>query len=339
MAVVLFAVLCAATGRPACAAGNAVTGARHWTFSIYFENDLFAGTDRNYTNGVKASWVSPDLTAYRDSPSLPAWSHRFIDLLPFINAPGLQRNLVLAIGQNIYTPADLQRANPDPNDRPYAGWLYGSVAFHSRNARWMDTIEVQGGIVGPWSLAQLAQNGVHSLRGIPTAKGWGYQLHNEPGVNLIWERKWRTFALGRESGFGVDLISHVGMSLGNVSTYANAGGEMRIGWNLPDDFGTSLIRPAGVTDSPLEVYTEGWSIHAFLYADGRAVGHDIFLDGNTFGSSRSVAKRNLVADLAAGIALVYGRFKLSLSRAVRTDEFTTQHGKQQFGSITLSYTY
>ena len=47
----------------------------HWTFSLYFENDLFADTDRRYTNGIKLSWVSPDLSDYRDSPELPPWSH------------------------------------------------------------------------------------------------------------------------------------------------------------------------------------------------------------------------------------------------------------------------
>ena len=31
------------------------------TLSLYFENDLFAGTDRYYTNGVKAGWSTTDL--------------------------------------------------------------------------------------------------------------------------------------------------------------------------------------------------------------------------------------------------------------------------------------
>ena len=34
---------------------------RSWTFAFTFENDLFGDTDQNYTNGIKASWVSPDL--------------------------------------------------------------------------------------------------------------------------------------------------------------------------------------------------------------------------------------------------------------------------------------
>jgi len=30
-------------------------------FSLYVENDVAAGTDRNYTNGVKLLWVSPEI--------------------------------------------------------------------------------------------------------------------------------------------------------------------------------------------------------------------------------------------------------------------------------------
>jgi len=35
-----------------------------WTMNIYFENDLFAETDLNYTNGVRASFISPDVDSF-----------------------------------------------------------------------------------------------------------------------------------------------------------------------------------------------------------------------------------------------------------------------------------
>ena len=129
---------------------------KHWTFSAYFENDLFARTDQHYTNGLKLAWVSPDLTRFRHSTRLPEWSHAIIDSLPFIDEPALQRNVAISIGQNIYTPEDIESRVLDREDRPYAGWLYGSVAFHNRTADWMDVIEIEGGFVGPFSLAEQA---------------------------------------------------------------------------------------------------------------------------------------------------------------------------------------
>ena len=43
------------------------------------------------------------------------------------------------------------------------------------------------------------------------------------------------------------------MSLGNFATYANAGGELRFGLRLPDDFGTAPLRPAGENTAPVKV--------------------------------------------------------------------------------------
>ena len=333
-----FIALLLACGAGLPASASEETG-KHWTFSIFFENDLFADTDQHYTNGLKLAWVSPDLSEYRDSTGLPDWSHALIDRLPFINEPGLQRNIGVSIGQNIYTPADITRRDLIRDDRPYAGWLYGSVAFHNRKQAWLDVIEVQGGMVGPLSFAEQAQNLVHDLRGIDQARGWDHQLKNEPGLNLIWERKWRLAAYGLEQGLGADLLAHLGGSLGNVSTYANGGGELRLGWNLPTDFGTSLIRASGLTDAPVTGATQRAGVHLFVSVDGRAVARDIFLDGNTFADSHSVDKRRWVADLAAGVSIVYGSLKLSLSRVLRTREFRGQRGNQRFGSIALSYTY
>ena len=54
------------------------------TLSIYLENDLFAGTDRQYTSGVKVSWSSSDLANYSDSPYASPFLPLF-NALPYIN--------------------------------------------------------------------------------------------------------------------------------------------------------------------------------------------------------------------------------------------------------------
>ena len=57
---------------------------------------------------------------------------------------------------------------------------------------------------------------------------------NELGLEFIYERKWRSFLFGtRSQGFGMDVIGHAGVALGNVQTYGNAGLELRLGWNVP----------------------------------------------------------------------------------------------------------
>lgn len=316
-----------------------------WTFSVHFENDLFADTDENYTSGVKFSWVSPDLTRYRDDNQLPEWIYPYVEALPFINEPGRERNIVISVGQSIFTPQDTERSDLIVEDRPYAGWLYLGLGFHSKTETQLDTIEIQLGVVGELSLAKQTQILVHELRGISTPKGWEHQLETEPGLNLIYERNWRGPLVGGDRGIGFDIVTHAGAALGNVFTYANLGLEVRGGWNLPQDFGTSTIRPGGDVNDPVaksdprRAKDTRFGFHLFAFADGRAVARDIFLDGNTFSDSHSVDKQNFVADIGIGASLIYGRFKLSFAKVFRTREFVGQPSKHRFGSITLSYTF
>ncbi|MCX5876959.1 MAG: lipid A deacylase LpxR family protein [Deltaproteobacteria bacterium] len=307
-----------------------------WTMHVYFENDLFTGTDRNYTNGVKISLISPDLVSFVKSGKLPEWSLEYIYRLPFINDPDptLKHKVEFSIGQNMYTPAEISRSDLIGDDRPYAGWTYGAVAFHTRSSERMDTIELQLGLVGPQSYAKETQNVVHDLRDLPRANGWEHQLKNEPGLAAIYERKWQIAPFFSRGIFAMDAISHLGCSLGNVATYTNTGFETRLGWNLPDDFGVSLIRPAGNTGFSAHQQPGGYFFVAF---NGRAVLQDIFLDGNTFADSHSISKKPFVADLGGGAALYLKQFKLTWTQVLRTKEFDGQPDNHSFGSLVLSF--
>ncbi len=44
------------------------------TFTFYFENDYFGGTDRHYSNGLKFSWLSSDLVDWGQQ----GWRRSFV---------------------------------------------------------------------------------------------------------------------------------------------------------------------------------------------------------------------------------------------------------------------
>lgn len=309
-----------------------------WTVNVYFENDLFAGTDSNYTNGAKISLISPDLVDFVESGKLPDWSLEYIYMLPFINDPdpALKHKVEFSLGQDMYTPADTSRRDLIVDDRPYGGWSYFAAAFHTKSHERMDTIELQLGLVGPQSYAEETQDLVHDLIDQRRAKGWEHQLKNEPGLAAIYERKWQIDPFFSRGTFAIDAITHLGGALGNVATYANTGFETRMGWSLPDDFGVSLIRPAGNTGFSARQQPGGY---LFVAANGRAVLQDIFLDGNTFAHSHSVSKELLVADLAGGAAIYLKQFKLTWTQVLRTREFDGQPDSHSFGSLILSVLY
>ncbi len=316
-----------------------------WTFSLQFENDLFGSTDQFYTNGVKLNWVSPDLTQYRDSKQLPKWANPLINKLPLINQPGLQRNVAFSIGQKIFTPIDISRTDLIKDDRPYAGWLYFGTAFHNKNFHELDTLELQVGVVGPAAMAEESQNGVHKYRDIAQANGWDNQLDNELGIAFIYDHKERISLVREAKKMGADVITHYGGALGNVYTYLNCGAEIRYGWNIPTDFGTSLIRPGGDNNSPSDSndprFSEQhrFSLYGFAALSGRLVAHNIFLDGNSFQESHSVDKRYLVGDAMLGIGFILGRTKITYAQVFKSKEFKNQTSGHHFGSLSFSYSY
>ena len=322
--------------------------AEPWTHNLYFENDLFSNTDQSYTNGIRLAWVSPDINSYLNDPEIPEWLRDvngwFEPLYPSQEniSDQVQQNLVFTIGQQMYTPEDRYRTTIDPNDRPYAGWLYAGFGYHAKTQNKLNSIELNLGVVGPAALAQEAQDFVHRTRNIDLFLGWDNQLSNEPGVQLVYEHKHRMVKQSIVDNFGFDFISHLGGSLGNVATYANAGGEIRLGFNLPDDFGTSALRPGGDNSAPGSNdprLSQAWGVHAFLSLDGRFVVRNIFLDGNTFTESHSVAKEPLVAEAAFGVAGTVDNWKVSFAHVHRTKEFKKQAEPQRYGSVSVSYSY
>jgi hypothetical protein len=309
--------------------GTPTAGAETGTLTLILENDLFYNIDRHYTNGVQAVW-----TTARDG--VPDWTKDWAQLVPFFAQDGHLR-AVFALGQNMYTPSDIKIADPPQTDRPYAGWLHGSVGLINENNKRMDQLQLTLGVVGPASLAEPAQKFIHKLIDSPKPLGWDTQLHNEPGLVLTYQRSWRHDLIGGD-GFGIDMMPHVGGALGNVSTYADTGLMFRAGWRLPADFGPARIQPSlpgsGFFE-PDAAHPIGW--YFFLGASGRGVARNIFLDGNTFRDSRSVDRKFWVGDLQAGVAINIYDVRLTYTHVFRTREFTTQDKGDQYGAVALTW--
>lgn len=316
------------------ALGAGPASAGTWTVNV--ENDRIANTDRHYTNGFRLGWVSDetngsDLEEVRDALNF---------LYPLANVR--KGRLGFELGHNIFTPGDTDARQLLTDDRPYAGWLYGAASLYAETGKgWgdyyketLDRVALEIGIVGPAALGEEVQNEFHRLIDVATAKGWDNQLENEPGINLIAERKWRAEPF-RLWGLEADAIPHVGASLGNVYTHVNAGAIARFGQQLSIDYGPPLIRPNLSGYSAID-YANGLAWYAFAGVDGRWSLRNIFLDGNTFQDSHSIDKKPLVGDFVAGVAFVYGRARVSFTHVMRTKEFEGQDQADRFGSVSLS---
>ncbi|MDZ3823774.1 MAG: lipid A deacylase LpxR family protein [Pseudoxanthomonas sp.] len=303
----------------------AVAPARAGTFSFIVENDLFADTDQHYTNGLRMVWAAgPDSRP-------PPWAMRLARAVPGFPDQGSPR-WGWALGHSMFTPSDITLVEPPAGERPYAGWLYLTVAMAQVSGRRLDQVGITGGVVGPASMAEQSQRFVHRLIGSDTPRGWDSQLRNEPGLVLTWLRSWGSLASAELGPTTIDLTPHVGAALGNVFTYGNAGATVRWGNRLPADFGPPRVQPGlpGSGDfSPGEDF--GWYLFAGI--EGRAVARNLFLDGNTFRSGPSVDRRPFVGDLQAGIVLDWPRLRLSYTHVMRSREYEGQPANDDFGAF------
>ena len=316
------------------------------TFTFRQENDLYTGTDRDYTNGIKLTWISADLTDYRNNLNIPQWSYPLVEALPFVNEPGFQRTVSFSIGQNIYTPEDIREYDLMKDDHPYAGVTYCAIGFHSRNSHRMHTLEFDIGIVGPHSYAEKAQKMFHRWTNSKYPNGWHHQIKDEPFLNVYYERKMKFIGSVKPAGIGYDIIPHLGCSVGNAYTAASAGAQLRWGWNLPNDFGTSLIRPGSATNAPYNeedprFYEEPrrYGVHVFATVDGSAILKNIVLDGNIYRRSYHVDKEPFVGRVLIGLGIIVHRFKITYAYVHVTREFETQDDQQAYGTISVSYTF
>ena len=308
------------------------------------EDDSFANPfgphqDRHYTQGLKVSLFTGDEfmtnTATWVNGLLPAWG-----ITPTANDFGW-----VILGQNIYTPQDLLESAPIKTDRPYAGWLYTGPIIQRRGQLTdtlavMENFEVNLGVVGPASLAEEAQTAVHRWwfpDDIP--RGWHNQLKNEPGLVLKYARLWRWSPTPNTARY-FDVIPRVGGEAGNVFTLATAGLSMRAGFNLPSNFGEQIIDSPASVASPFTLHSPAFSAYFFGGVDGRAVAHDITLDGNSFQNGPSVDKYPLVADLSWGFAVQVGsHLEFAYVHIDRTKEFRGQQGNDILGSLNLKLNF
>lgn len=306
------------------------TAADRASVSLLVENDSFGGTDRHYTNGLKASWLSKA----GDFEDFGRWLARALPLFPDTGT----RRVGFAVGQNMYTPADLTVTTLQPDDQPYAGWLYGELGLVSQTAERHDALAISLGVIGPASQAENVQKFWHRTFGFTKPRGWAHQLRNEPTLNLTYIHSRRYF---KEDllplGLDADIIPHVGLSLGNVFTYAAAGFTLRLGDDFKGDFsGPDRIRPSMPGAIHFEPPSGSFGWYLFAGVEGRAMARNIFLDGNTFTDSPSVSKKFWVGDAQLGVALIFRRFRLTYTQVLRTIEFKGQDHPNVFGAVSLT---
>lgn len=309
--------------------------------TFYLENDSRdiggPGSDNAYTSGFKLSYISAD-------DKIPSWA------TPVVNRSALMKeslknsnsNFGISLAHQIYTPNDIRNPNLIPDDRPYAAWLYVGFSAHFKSEVSSHSAELNVGMIGPEAAGASVQNGYHRVIGKYNAEGWSHQLETEPTLQLSYQQRLRFFQLGNEEGVKYfDVIPFFGGALGNVAVDVHAGGMIRFGHNLPQDFGATRPSSADGDNFVTPITTSYMKPSLYVFAAGRStlIGRNIFLDGNTFRSSHHVQKIPLIFETELGAAGIYNQWSVIWRFVTRSPEFRERSVVNSFASISLGYAF
>lgn len=246
-----------------------------------------------------------------------------------------------SVQQALFMPDDTQRTLGFA-ERPHAGYL----AYEERIAladplsdhtQRLDTLALTLGVVGPLSGAEAVHKASHEVAGLTSASNW-QQIESEPIVNVYYERAQRFFLLKSKARENLEFMPYGAVALGNALTYGALGGTLRVGGDLTKDHGAHRLGPLlnGNNFAQKGDYV-AWS--AFLGVEGRLVGRNIFLDGNSYQDSYKVDKNSAIADIQMGFELGWGATRFTVTNLWRTKEFTSQSKPDQLLKAAFSYSY
>lgn len=140
------------------------------TSRVFWENDaVVKGSDHYYTNGFR----------------IEHWSPSIFHLIPyfrkilFSTLNNCGREIAgISLGQNQYTPTEIERIFPKTGDRNYAAWLYFGGLYSLECGKHSFFLETSIGTLGKNSGGETIQSYVHDIVKSARPEGWNNQISN-----------------------------------------------------------------------------------------------------------------------------------------------------------------
>jgi hypothetical protein len=210
---------------------------------------------------------------------------------------------------------------PVPGERPYSGWLFIAPGLHHVAAGRVRSLTLLLGVTGPASLAEKAQDGIHSLLGEHERRGWRHQLRSEVGAAIAYDDR-----VGVERGLGGSRVGALslgwGAVAGNVRTALHAGAGARVG----------LERDLPWSPEELES-SAAMGVYAIGGFRQELVLRDLFVDGNTFHESSSADRIAHVQQIVLGLGVRHDGYSLEYRWVRRGREYEAQPQPHAWGSL------
>lgn len=284
-------------------------------FRYNYENDYFAATDENYTQGY-------NFELFLESLEKNPINYLFFKLKNSTHKYGLS---IEHIG---FTPNDYVSEAIQIGDRPFAAAIMlksMQISTNSEN-KTRFTASFNLGIIGPGAFGEEMQVGIHEATGNKIPKGWKNQIKNDVVIN--YEVGFEKQIISYNNLFSLQLNSNV--KVGTLFTNASVG------------FNTTF----GIIDSPFSIAEErkkNFKLYAYFQPMASVVAYDATLQGGLFNteSPYTISNNNierLTAQYHYGLALKTKTLYFEYSRTAITREFKTG-SSYKYGSIKIGFTF
>ncbi len=308
------------------------------SFSLQLDNDLFVGSDCNYTNGIRFAYLSE--TTLVTGGSFWDWQAFGME-----RTSSLRSQWAMTLTQLMYTPEN-KSSRPLYNEHPYGGYLALGFGNMVKNEDRANSLEFQLGVTGKASLADDAQYTIHHFWEMDQWPGWEHQIPSELVVEFYFKRYYRIPGLEyREaSGFGTDGYAYWNVDAGTVFVRGGGGAAYRFGYNLPNDSATEYsLNGASYQTSPFvrnDQSISDWSVFGTASLGVQGVAYNAFLDGPVFHDfPKYVTKYPVVGNASLGMGIRYKSFEGFFGYQWTTKEYTTQKGMHCVGTVELRYRF
>lgn len=302
--------------------------------TVTWENDIFAGKDGGYTNGLAVSWAYAGFNEFT-TDNTPEWIHTLTKNLPIATTENKQRAIGYSVAQAMQTPSDLSQRALQKDEAPYAGLIVWRANLFAYDTQHVDRLGFALGFVGPVSGAKFSQRIIHKATGSTKPMGWDNQLKNEMVFQVSMMRMWRLVARDNRA-VGFDIVGLTGGAIGTLKSDVTTGLSLRFGHDLASNYATASINP-GREINPLAGDNTDW--HIFFNISASAVANDILINGNTFEDSHSVPLQHLQAQFVTGTSFNIANWAFLFSAVIGTEQYKHQAPHPRYGSLSVTYNF
>ncbi|AGC78047.1 hypothetical protein LX97_03136 [Nonlabens dokdonensis] len=282
-------------------------------FRFHYDNDYFAATDENYTQGYSFELVTP---FFKKNPA------NFL----FLKPKDSETQYGLTMEHIGFTPDRYDLPEIQVGDRPFAAAIYlKSFIIETdtiHKSRFTSSLNI--GMIGPAAFGGEMQIGIHEATGNKTPRGWGNQIINDLVLNY-------------EVGYEKQLLTYK-----NFFSFQTQG-NLKVG-TLFTNASIGFNATAGIINSSFNSKRnkKGFQLYAYAQPVINVIGYDATLQGGLFNRSSpytidSKDVKRLTAQFNYGIVLKTKTLYFEYTRSMITREFETG-SYANWGGIRIGFT-